>query len=102
MEQFFSERCRLDEAMYIAETIYSDLKGLEGVQEISVAGSFATGRAETIGDVDILISCGRGIHDLYFLSPLPITNPLLRFLEKAIILKASSSEQRKGARLISV
>lgn len=56
MEQF-SERCRLDEAMDIAKTMHDELKNLEGVKEISVAGSLRR-RLETIGDVDILIAAG--------------------------------------------
>lgn len=54
MEQF-SERCRLDEAMHISESIMESLKSLDGVQQISVAGSLRR-RLETIGDVDILIA----------------------------------------------
>ncbi len=54
LEQF-GERCRLDQAMKIAEPVYNFLKGLEGVQQISIAGSLRR-RKETIGDVDILIS----------------------------------------------
>jgi DNA polymerase (family X) len=54
MEQF-GERCRLDEATEIAETIYKELEGLKGVHQISVAGSLRRSR-ETIGDIDILIA----------------------------------------------
>lgn len=54
MEQF-SERCRLDEAMEISERLMETLTSLDGVQEISVAGSLRR-RLETIGDVDILIA----------------------------------------------
>ena len=54
LEQF-GERCRLDQAMKIAEPVYEFLKGLEGLQQISIAGSLRR-RKETIGDVDILIS----------------------------------------------
>jgi len=53
MEQF-SERCHLDEAATIAESIYESLKDLDGVERIEVAGSFRR-RKETIGDIDILI-----------------------------------------------
>ncbi|TVQ15972.1 MAG: DNA polymerase/3'-5' exonuclease PolX [Balneolaceae bacterium] len=53
--QQFGERCRLDEATEIAEAIFDELKGLEGVQQISVAGSLRRS-LETIGDIDILIA----------------------------------------------
>lgn len=49
------ERCRLDEAQKIADDILSDLKSLEGVQQIEVAGSLRRSK-ETIGDIDILIA----------------------------------------------
>ncbi|MCH8568204.1 MAG: DNA polymerase/3'-5' exonuclease PolX [Balneolales bacterium] len=54
MEQF-SERCRLDVAMDISDRMYSSLSGLNGVKQISVAGSLRRS-AETIGDIDILIA----------------------------------------------
>lgn len=50
----FNERCRIDEATVIAESIYESLKNLEGVQNIEIAGSLRRAK-ETIGDVDILI-----------------------------------------------
>lgn len=53
MEQF-DERCRLDEAIEVAEPIYNFLKGRKGVEAIDVAGSLRRSN-ETIGDVDILI-----------------------------------------------
>ncbi len=51
----FDERCRLDEATKIAESIYESLKDLDGVQKIEVAGSLRRAK-ETIGDIDILIA----------------------------------------------
>lgn len=51
----YDERCRLDEAQKIADDILSDLKSLEGVQQIEVAGSLRRSK-ETIGDIDILIA----------------------------------------------
>lgn len=51
----FDERCRLDEATVIAESIYESLKDLDGVQRIEVAGSLRRAK-ETIGDIDILIA----------------------------------------------
>jgi len=53
MEQF-AERCRLDEARSIADRMINLLRDQQGVQEISVAGSFRRS-LETIGDIDILI-----------------------------------------------
>ncbi len=51
----FGERCKIDEATVIAESIYDSLKDLEGVQQIEVAGSLRRAK-ETIGDIDILIA----------------------------------------------
>jgi len=51
----FGERCKLDEATIIAESIYNSLKDLEGVIKIEVAGSLRRAK-ETIGDIDILIA----------------------------------------------
>jgi DNA polymerase (family 10) len=51
----FDERCRLDQAEVIANSIYKSLKDLEGVQQIELAGSYRRG-LETIGDIDILIA----------------------------------------------
>ncbi len=51
----FGERCKIDEATFIAESIYDSLKDLEGVQQIEVAGSLRRAK-ETIGDIDILIA----------------------------------------------
>ncbi len=56
MEQF-GERCRLDQALEIADPMYRYLRELPGVQQIEVAGSLRR-RMETIGDVDILIAAG--------------------------------------------
>ncbi len=53
----FDERCRLDQATVIAESIFESLKDLEGVQQIEVAGSLRRAK-ETIGDIDILIAAG--------------------------------------------
>lgn len=53
MEQY-DERCRLDEAIAIAEPLIDFLKELNGVEEIEIAGSLRRA-GETIGDVDILI-----------------------------------------------
>jgi DNA polymerase (family 10) len=61
----FDERCRLDQAQEIASVIFESLKGLEGVQQIEVAGSYRRG-LETIGDIDILIAAEeKYIDDLF-------------------------------------
>ena len=54
MEQF-SERCRMDEALDVAEPLMEFLKRQPGVQQIEIAGSLRR-HMETIGDVDILVA----------------------------------------------
>lgn len=56
MEQF-DERCRLDEALAIAQPLFRFLEGQPGVESIEVAGSLRRS-GETIGDIDILIGAG--------------------------------------------
>ncbi|MFZ2147583.1 MAG: DNA polymerase/3'-5' exonuclease PolX [Sedimentisphaerales bacterium] len=51
-------RIRLDQAMEAAELVTYLLRGLSGTHRIQTAGSLRR-RAETIGDVDILVSSGR-------------------------------------------
>jgi len=51
-------RIRLDEAMGAAEMVIYLLRELSGTQRIQTAGSLRR-RAETIGDVDILVSSGK-------------------------------------------
>ncbi|MEX0608917.1 MAG: DNA polymerase/3'-5' exonuclease PolX [Balneolaceae bacterium] len=63
MEQY-EERCRLDEATDIAESIFQSLKNEPGVEHIEVAGSFRR-KLETIGDIDILIAA-----DQMYITPL--------------------------------
>ncbi len=52
--QQFGNRCRLDQAMKIAEPMLEHLKRREGVEQIAVAGSLRRA-IETVGDVDLLI-----------------------------------------------
>ena len=54
-----SGRIRLDQALEAAEMVGGFLKGLSGVQRIRTAGSLRRW-AETIGDVDILVTAGKG------------------------------------------
>ncbi len=51
-------RIRLDEAMGAAEMVIYLLRELSGTQRIQTAGSLRR-RAETIGDVDILVAAGK-------------------------------------------
>ncbi len=61
----FDERCRLDQAIAIAEPMIDFLKGLGGVEEIEVAGSLRRA-GETIGDIDILIGAAeKNIDDIF-------------------------------------
>ncbi len=64
MEQF-AERCRLDEAHLIAERILTLLKDREGVEQISVAGSYRRS-LETIGDIDVLIGARQEVAESLF------------------------------------
>jgi DNA polymerase (family 10) len=52
-------RIRLDQALEAAELVGEFLKTLSGIQSIRPAGSLRR-RAETIGDVDILVVAGKG------------------------------------------
>ncbi|MDW7712545.1 MAG: DNA polymerase/3'-5' exonuclease PolX [Deferrisomatales bacterium] len=53
------KRTRLDRAEGAARDLVSYLETARGVQEIAVAGSFRR-RCQTVGDLDILVTCGRG------------------------------------------
>lgn len=52
-------RIRLDQALEAAEMVVARLRQLPDVEKIEVAGSVRR-RAETIGDVDILVATGKG------------------------------------------
>lgn len=49
------KRMRLDAAEEVAETLARYIKGVDGVKELAVAGSFRR-RKETVGDLDILVT----------------------------------------------
>jgi DNA polymerase (family 10) len=49
------ERFKLARAEQIVTPLFEELEGAEGVEEIAIAGSFRR-RAETVGDVDILVA----------------------------------------------
>jgi len=52
-------RIRLDQAMEAAEMVCACLRDLSGVKRVEAAGSLRR-RAETIGDVDILVAVSKG------------------------------------------
>jgi len=52
-------RIRLDQALEAADIVSEFLKNQSGIQKIQPAGSLRR-RAETIGDVDILVAAGKG------------------------------------------
>jgi len=52
-------RIRLDQALEAAQVVGNFLEGLAGVEKIQPAGSLRR-RAETIGDVDILVTADKG------------------------------------------
>lgn len=51
----FADRCRIDEAEAIADTLVAELSTFPGVERLEVAGSLRR-RLETIGDIDLLVS----------------------------------------------
>jgi DNA polymerase (family 10) len=52
-------RLRLAEAEPVARALVEFLRGLAGVQQVEVAGSFRR-RRETVGDLDVLVTASRG------------------------------------------
>jgi DNA polymerase (family 10) len=52
-------RIRLDQALEAADLVIAELDGLTGIQKMQEAGSVRR-RAETIGDVDILVAANKG------------------------------------------
>jgi DNA polymerase (family 10) len=52
-------RLRLADAEQVARPLVAYLRGIEGVQDVEVAGSFRR-RRETVGDLDVLVSAARG------------------------------------------
>lgn len=53
------KRIKLMEAEQRARSIVEYLKGVKGIKKITVAGSYRR-RKETVGDLDILVTCKRG------------------------------------------
>jgi DNA polymerase (family 10) len=53
------KRTRLAVVEEIAESLTHYLEGIDGVKEVTVAGSYRR-RLETVGDLDILVTCRRG------------------------------------------
>ncbi|MEX2345560.1 MAG: DNA polymerase/3'-5' exonuclease PolX [Balneolaceae bacterium] len=54
LEQF-GERCLLNEALDIAESVFDFIKKLKGVKQCEIAGSLRRAK-ETIGDIDIIVA----------------------------------------------
>jgi DNA polymerase (family 10) len=54
------KRLRLSAAEQIATPLLEHLKNLDGVDEAVIAGSFRR-RKDTVGDLDILVTCGKGV-----------------------------------------
>lgn len=52
-------RLRLADAEQIARPLVDYLRGIDGVKDVEVAGSFRR-RRETVGDLDVLVSAARG------------------------------------------
>ena len=84
-----SQRLRLDRAEQIAEPLVAWLHGIRGVKSVDVAGSFRR-RKETVGDLDILVTCGRDS---------PIMQRFLEYEDVAEIL--SQGDTRSTVRLRS-
>lgn len=59
MEMDKSHRVRLSSAAQVADALLAQLKGLPGVRQAVAAGSLRR-RRETVGDLDLLITGGRG------------------------------------------
>jgi len=52
-------RLRLADAEQVARPLIAYLRGIDGVKDVEVAGSFRR-RRETVGDLDVLVSVARG------------------------------------------
>ncbi len=53
------QRLRLADAEQVARPLVAYLRGIDGVKDVEVAGSFRR-RRETVGDLDVLVSAVRG------------------------------------------
>lgn len=53
-------RVRLADVEPVAEALLAHMRALEGVTRVTVAGSYRR-RRETVGDLDLLVSCRRGV-----------------------------------------
>ena len=69
-------RIRLDQAVEAAQLVSEFLNGLSGIQRIQPAGSLRR-RAETIGDVDILVAAGRGKQIIQAFTDAPFVQEVL-------------------------
>lgn len=88
-------RIRLDQAMEAAEMVCACLRGLPGVKRVEAAGSLRR-RAETIGDVDILVATGKG-------KPKSRTSPeqiIQSFTQASFVERVLASGDTKGSAII--
>ena len=88
-------RIRLDQAMEAAEMACACLRDLPGVERVEAAGSLRR-RAETIGDVDILVAVGTG-KTASKTSPQQI---IQSFTEAPFVERILASGETKGSAII--
>jgi len=88
-------RIRLDQAMEAAEMVCACLRDLPGVKRVEAAGSLRR-RAETIGDVDILVATGKG-RSTSNTSPEQI---IQSFTQASFVERGLASGDTKGSAII--
>jgi len=88
-------RIRLDQAMEAAEMVCACLRDLPGVKRVEAAGSLRR-RAETIGDVDILVATGKG-RSTSKTSPEQI---IQSFTQASFVERVLASGDTKGSAII--
>lgn len=88
-------RIRLDQAMEAAQMVVSHLQGLPGIDRIEPAGSLRR-RAETIGDVDILVTTCPGKQQSH-LTPKQI---IASFTSAPFVERVLASGETKGSAII--
>lgn len=88
-------RIRLDQAIDAADMVIAHLRGLSGIDRIEPAGSVRR-RAETIGDVDILVAVGERQAQLQTLA----RQILQAFTEAPFVERVLASGDTKGSAVI--
>jgi len=88
-------RIRLDQAMEAADMVTGHLQELPGIDRIEPAGSLRR-RAETIGDVDILVTTRPGKHQSH-LSPQQI---IASFTSAPFVERVLAAGETKGSAII--